>query len=151
MTKHHDLAEKLKKCTDEICPGIREKIYEIEKLTKFCNIRGSSRRRYEVHCFKQGYIVDLISKICNCRAWELTGFPCCHALTCIPYLRVDITLYIDPFFMKSNAVELYDHGLQPIHGEQDLPTDDMLAILPPKVHKHPRRPKKQRKRDKDEF
>lgn len=143
MRNHHDLAEKIQKCTDEICPKVRKKIYEVERWTKFCNIRGASRRKYEVHCSKDGYIVDLLAKTCNCRAWELTGIPCCHALACINYLRADVILYVDPFFLKSNAVELYNHGLQPIHGEQDWPTDDMPAILPPKVHKRPGRPKKQ--------
>lgn len=75
--------------------------------------------KYEVHFFKEAYIVDLKARSCGCKDWELTGIPCCHALACIHYLRDDVARYVDPFFFMCNAIETYKHGLIPIHGEQD--------------------------------
>lgn len=152
MTKQHNIEKSLAKCNDVICPNVRKKIYKIEEWTKFFDIRPAPVNKYEARYYGgSSYIVDLVGRRCSCRDWELIGIPCCHALACIHYVRGDVVNYVDPYFLKSNATQLYTtHGLVPMHGEEDWPKDNLPPILPPKFQKPPGRPKKLRKRSSDE-
>ncbi|XP_057772531.1 uncharacterized protein LOC130992076 [Salvia miltiorrhiza] len=150
MSRMHDIANSLDKSEDELCPNVRIKLNKIESMTRYCDIRPAVGSKFEVQNFEESYIVDLGTRECNCREWELTGLPCCHALACINYARDDIISYVDPFYLKNTCVETYKHGLEPIHGEKDWPIDDQPPIIPPKFSKLPGRPKKLRKRDDDE-
>jgi SWIM zinc finger len=44
------------------------------------------------------YIVDLEKKTCSCRAWQLQGFPCAHAISVILGRCEDPQLYVDKCF-----------------------------------------------------
>jgi len=44
------------------------------------------------------YIVNLLSRTCACRKWQLTGVPCCHAIPCIWYNRKDPEDYVSYYY-----------------------------------------------------
>ena len=65
---------------DVICPRIRKKLEKIKSLTKHYNVKPAVGNKYEVSFFDEGYVVDIPCKTCSCRAWELSGLPCFHAI-----------------------------------------------------------------------
>ncbi|KAL8470669.1 hypothetical protein ACS0TY_033291 [Phlomoides rotata] len=69
---------------------------------------------YQVRCFDGGqYTVDLQHYTCTCRAWQLSGIPCTHALCAILSKDLDP----DDFVHKFYTVDMYKVAYQyPIYG-----------------------------------
>jgi len=44
------------------------------------------------------YIVNLLSRTCACRKWQLTGVPCCHVIPCIWYNQKNPEDYVSYYY-----------------------------------------------------
>lgn len=151
MMRIWNISQQLSAKNDLLCKNVTKKLEKLKKLVKYCKIRPSGKGMYEVICFDETYIVDLPRRQCSCRQWELTGIPCCHAISCIFHARQQPYDYVDKFFYNANCKACYEHVLQPISGVRSWPVVNASPILPPPFIKNPGRPKKCRKRDAYEF
>ncbi|KAL8470316.1 hypothetical protein ACS0TY_032966 [Phlomoides rotata] len=82
LVKNRDKAET--KWKGKLCPRI-SKILErnLEQVADYVPIK-SNRWSYQIRCFNGGqYTVDLNQRRCSCRAWQLCGIPCTHAICAI--------------------------------------------------------------------
>ncbi|CAN6170656.1 unnamed protein product, partial [Urochloa humidicola] len=96
------------------------------------------------------YIVNLEQRTCTCRYWQLSGLPCCHAISCIYKASKLLDEFIAPCFNQSEYIKAYDHVLQPVEGPANWPISDMPRPEPPAYVKMPGRPKTQRRREQGE-
>lgn len=150
MTRMYNL-HKLAACRkDVLCSEIRKKLEQDLLAVRNCDLEPARDDKYEVYAYNDSHIVDLVSKDCSCRLWGLTGLPCFHALACIIHCRKNYVDFVDSFYYTSNWKACYETGLVPIRGEKDWPQVDGPHVLPPEYQKQPGRPKKLRKRGKDE-
>jgi hypothetical protein len=44
------------------------------------------------------FLVDLKKRTCTCRAWDVSGIPCKHALAFITYQDAPIESYVDLYY-----------------------------------------------------
>ena len=93
------------------------------------------------------YIVNLQKRECTCRYWQLSGLPCCHAISSIYKSSEKLDDYIAPCFTKTAYMKTYAHVLQPVEGPANWPISDMPRPFPPAHVKMPGRPKTQRRRE----
>ncbi|CAL1389057.1 unnamed protein product [Linum trigynum] len=63
--------------------------------------------RCEVEMGDEGYIVDLTLKECSYGYWQLSGLPCCHAVSAISHLRKNPDDYVHPSYLVRNVEECY--------------------------------------------
>ncbi|CAL1408306.1 unnamed protein product [Linum trigynum] len=89
--------------TDELCPRIRKRLEKEKEFARLCVSRQSHNMRCEVKMGAEGYIVDLTSKECSCGYWQLSGLPCCHAVSAISHLRKNPDDYVHPFLPSSEC------------------------------------------------
>ncbi|CAL1382083.1 unnamed protein product [Linum trigynum] len=66
----------LGKNADVLCPRIRKLV---EKEFAKCEVKMGA----------DGYIVDLLGYTCTCGYRELSGFPCCHAISAITQCKIN--------------------------------------------------------------
>ena len=94
-------------------------------------------------------VVDLESKTCACRKYELTGLPCYHACACIKWKNLNIVDYIHKTYGKDMFLSTYTNTVVPICSEQYWKKTPYLAPLPPEIKVQPGRPKKKRNKKND--
>ena len=94
-------------------------------------------------------VVDLKQKRCACRKWQLTGIPCFHAVACIQFQKLDPLDFIHECYSTERYLQVYNHILEPISGEQFWEHTEQEAPLPPIKKVAPGRPKKKREKKND--
>nr|KAJ0186902.1 hypothetical protein LSAT_V11C900463080 [Lactuca sativa] len=130
-----------------ICPTIRLKLSKLKDLQRFWKVIPSGYQQYEVRLGYDAYVVDIGSRTCACRTWQLTGYPCVHGYACIASLNRDVEEYVSPWFTTSMYLNCYRYTINPLNGSDMWPHVDYINPLPPKRRRLPGRPSTKRKRD----
>ncbi|CAN1802174.1 hypothetical protein LINPERHAP1_LOCUS23264, partial [Linum perenne] len=87
---------------------------------------------------------------CSCRAWDLSGFPCVHAFTCIFTEGMNPEDYISKLFSVDKFCLTYDHVMEPMDSPKSWPRSDYATVIPPSFRAMPGSPKKNRVRSVEE-
>ncbi|RYR74056.1 hypothetical protein Ahy_A02g008657 [Arachis hypogaea] len=85
------------------------------------------------------FVVDLKLHECSCRKFQLTGYPCEHAMSCIRKICLDVKNYVNKCYRKETYVDCYQHA--------QTENDD---VLPPVFRKPIGHPKLSRNKTGDE-
>ncbi|XP_028070557.1 uncharacterized protein LOC114273018 [Camellia sinensis] len=102
--------------------------------------------RYQINYFNgQQFVVDLGDSTCSCRKWDLTGIPCCHAISAIYDKHEQPEDYVAHWYKKETYLASYKPMIYPINGSEMWPKSVLPGLLPPKVKEQPGRPRKLRK------
>ncbi|CAH9123613.1 unnamed protein product [Cuscuta epithymum] len=115
-----------------------------------CNTIFNGDVGFEIGEGEDKHTVMLDKLICTCRAWELAGIPCLHALCALYYKKEDALSYISRWYHKETYMAAYQYPLQPIPGKAFMKVDEYEPILPPPVPNLLGRPKKNRVRGSNE-
>lgn len=84
----------------DICPNAQDEL-EIRKIeSRNCFVTLAGNNKYEVDYYDTQCTVDLDQKNCSCRVWDLIGFLCKHAISCIFNNRDKLEKYVHFYFSK---------------------------------------------------
>ncbi|CAH9067147.1 unnamed protein product [Cuscuta europaea] len=132
----HDLVD------DTLCSRIKKKLEKLVGFSARSVARPSVGGLFQVHEGVDAYSVCLNERTCTCKAWQLTGLPCRHAIASISFMRVDPCTYVDDVYRKFTHKKYYRLGLPPMNGERMWPKVPGEPIKPPPYRVMPGRPKK---------
>lgn len=149
--RQYDKMEMINQVNDRLCPKIRKLLEELKQLSRFCIACPGLGGVFEVKHRGDMFVVTLGDKTCTCRSWDITGIPCIHAIAAIHYLKHDAADYVSDYFTVEAFKKIYSFGLQALNGEKMWPTAQGYPIQPPLVTPMPGRPKKKRRKQKDEI
>ncbi|CAI9284859.1 unnamed protein product [Lactuca saligna] len=113
----------------------------LEEIRLYWDVIPSGEEEYEVKLAHEVYAVHLESKTCGCRAWQLSGIPCVHAIAAILYLNGNAEDYVAVWFKTSMFGSCYRYPVKPINGANMWPDVLFDPILPPRRRRMPGRPK----------
>ncbi|KAL7605835.1 hypothetical protein Lser_V15G17660 [Lactuca serriola] len=130
-----------------ICPSIRLKLNKHKETQRFWQVVPSGYMQFEVRVGTEGYAVDLNTRQCGCRAWQLAGYPCVHGYAAISSLNRDPEEYVSEWFTTSMYASCYRYNIRPLNCSAMWPEVDYTKPLPPKKRRLPGRPTMKRKRD----
>ncbi|KAK9287670.1 hypothetical protein L1049_016108 [Liquidambar formosana] len=134
-----------------LCPRIQQKLEDRKEDAKFCEATYAGGRLFEVTSKSQTLVVDLERRTCICRQWDLTGVPCCHAITAIYVDGAQPEEYVDPYFHVQTYLRSYEPHIVPIPDEQHWTGVDLgEPVMPPPLRRPPGRPKRVRRKGVDE-
>ncbi|CAI9289987.1 unnamed protein product [Lactuca saligna] len=125
----------------EICSSIRKRIEKMKEEQRYWDVIPSGEEEYEVKLAHEVYAVHLESKTCGCRAWQLSGIPCVHAIAAILYLNGNVEDYVAVWFKTSLFGSCYRYPVKPINGANMWHDVLFDPILPPRRRRMPGRPK----------
>ncbi|CAI9278905.1 unnamed protein product [Lactuca saligna] len=57
-----------------ICPSIRLKLNKLKEQQRFWQVVAYGYMQFDVRLGSDGYVIDLNTGQCGCRAWQLTGY-----------------------------------------------------------------------------
>ena len=150
MVRIQDNSTKVDRWPTMICPNILKKLNVYITQSGFCHAISNGNDKYEVVHYDHRWTVDLTTRTCSCRYWQLAGLPCPHAISCIYFVTHCLEDYIAPCFSVSEFRKTYSHYLQPVEGMHNWPISEREKPLAPPYVKLPGRPKKERKRESTE-
>lgn len=94
MQRTYTLKEKARKWKNDVCPSIREKIKDLNKDQRYWGVYPSGLQQFEARYKNQAFSVDIGEKTCSCRAWQLSGIPCLHAVAALAHLNISAESYV---------------------------------------------------------
>jgi hypothetical protein len=114
-------------------------------------ICGAGTAEVTVNRFR--HVVNLEQKTCSCRAWQVTGQPCSHALAFIAKLsrHVKMDVFVHEYFSVERFKKAYGGKFNPMTSKDSWPHVDLgYKIKKPKLRRKPGRPRKFRIKAYDE-
>ena len=102
-----------------VYPGILEKLEKSKDDSMHCFPNWSGRGEFEVDCFAKTFVVNIESRTCLCRMWDLTGIPCKHAIACIYMNQEKPEDYINACYSKEMYLRAYNHMIHAVPGMHD--------------------------------
>ena len=115
-----------------------------------CKVVFNGDDGFEIGDGADRHTVFLDKHLCTCRAWELTGIPCPHAIRALEYSKVDPLTVISPWYYKKTYLASYQFPLMPVPGKRLMNTDQFQQIESPPVIKLAGRPRIKRVRASNE-
>ena len=62
---------------------------------------------FQVNHKMDNLTVDLDSRSCICRKWDLCGIPCCHVVSCTFFLRKNVEDFVDDCYRREAYLIVY--------------------------------------------
>ena len=100
----------------EFCPKVCKRLHREKMSSSKWLACWSSDTKFEVKNGLQNFIVDLEKRTCTCRKWDITGIPCCHAISCIFFNREATEKYTNDCYKVSTYKACYEPIIDPING-----------------------------------
>jgi hypothetical protein len=139
--------------TEKIIPTIIKDLNVQSKAIKDHDVLICGPEKAEVTVNRFRHAVNLELKTCTCRAWQVTGKPCSHALAFIAKLSrvVQMDEFIHEYFSVERLRKAYAATFIPMTSKDLWPRVDLgYKIHKPKLRKKPGRPRKSRFKAYDE-
>ncbi|KAL0287349.1 UNVERIFIED_CONTAM: hypothetical protein Scaly_2766500 [Sesamum calycinum] len=113
-------------------------------------IREYLTRRMQENRDRSQHSVDLGSKSCSCRKWQLSSIPCKHACFAIYYEKQVPIDYVHECYSVETYKKVSAPAIQLISHEGMWYESCIILPLPPNFRRGAGRPKKARRRESDE-
>ena len=108
MVRIQENRTRAKKWTWQICPNIFKKLKMNIEMSVKCIVLWNGEYGFEVQEREdRKYIVNLQKRQCTCRYWQLSGLPCCHAISSIYKASQKLDDFIAPCFTKAAYMKTY--------------------------------------------
>lgn len=128
-------------CTPYVIEYLKE---ELEKAS-VCVVHRSTNNTFDSRIGGCSHRVNLETRSCTCRRWDITGIPCEHAYGVILSKKLEVQDYVCHWFKTATWRRTYAEGIIPLRGARFWPVGEE-----PRVHQAPEPPQPGRKKgDKD--
>ncbi|KAA3486621.1 transposase [Gossypium australe] len=143
MTRKHVKRTWAEKWRTNISSVALQKLEKNATTSTKCNLAYNGDKGFEVIHEDNQHTVDLKELKCTCREWVLTGIPCCHVVCAMYHDEKNPKAYASPWYNNEQYVAAYSQG-------EIFWLKRADSILPLPVKNIPGRPKKNRRKSKDE-
>lgn len=146
MTRFYGKDRECEEWCGRICPKIRKKVNKNAEMANNYYASAAGRRIFQVTGLVGKYIVDLNKSECSCRAWQLTGIPCRHSISCARDERIKPEDLVSHCYSISAFKAAYGEIIMPCRDHREWESMNGILVKPPKYEKQVGRPSKKRKK-----
>ncbi|KAK2405419.1 MuDR family transposase [Trifolium repens] len=131
-----------------LAPSAERQMAEAINHASTYQVLRSDEVEFEVISADRSDIVNIGSRSCSCRDWQLYGILCSHAVAALISCRKDVYAYTAKCFTVASYRETYAEELHPIPRKLEWRTDesaldnDIAVVRLPKFRRPPGRPEK---------
>ncbi|KAH9743893.1 SWIM-type domain-containing protein [Citrus sinensis] len=119
-----------------IPPRVKKELDATYECGSKMNIMASGDLHFQGYYPARRFIVDLMSRSCDCGYWDLAGIPYTHAMAAISHARHTVTEYLPKYISKEAQIP----------DKVTWDPCDRPKLFPHEITKKTGRPKKSRKR-----
>ncbi|KAF5942121.1 hypothetical protein HYC85_019763, partial [Camellia sinensis] len=138
--------------TSILVPSAEKRISEAIADARCYQVLRANEVEFEIVSTERTNIVDIRSRVCSCRRWQLYGLPCAHAAAALISCGQNAHLFAEHCFTIDSYRETYSQMINPIpdkslwkelgEGTEGGGAKVDIMIRPPKTRRPPGRPKK---------
>jgi hypothetical protein len=138
--------------TSILVPSAEKRVLEAIADAPCYQVLRANEVEFEIVSTERTNIVDIRSRVCSCRRWQLYGLPCAHAAAALISCGQNAHLFAEPCFTVASYRETYSEMINPIpdksqwrelgEGTEGGVARVDISIRPPKTRRPPGRPKK---------
>lgn len=96
------------------------------------------------------HIVNMLSKNCTCRQWQLDGVPCIHAMSAITQRGESLEQYCNLCYLVSTSRAIYEPIIHPLPDKRMWDHSPIIPLLPPRDWGPSGRPQVNKRKDPSE-
>ncbi|KAJ4955572.1 hypothetical protein NE237_012355 [Protea cynaroides] len=138
--------------TSILVPSAEKRILEAIADARCYQVLRANDVEFEIVSTERTNIVDIRSRLCSCRRWQIYGLPCAHAVAALISCGQNAHLFAEHCFTVASYREAYSQTIDPIpdksqwkelgEGADGGGAKVDIMIRPPKIRRPPGRPKK---------
>lgn len=152
MSRHYNKQQELAEHMEgAFCPKIRKKVAKNAEFANLCYALPAGQGVFQVQIRDYQHVVDIIAKTCDCRRWQLTGLPCCHAIACLRHERIRPESVLPNCYSVETFNKAYGYNIWPCKDRSQWERVTGPEVLPPVYEKKVGRPPKSRKKQPHEI
>lgn len=106
VNQMNDRRENAASWSTKLCKNTHKRIRDLIENGRSWNARPASANIWEVFSNPTA-VVDLGQSTCSCRGWQISGFPCVHAVVVIFQKLNGEYGYVDKFYHTKTYQEAY--------------------------------------------
>uniref|UniRef100_A0A1D1XVQ6 Transposase for insertion sequence element IS1081 n=1 Tax=Anthurium amnicola TaxID=1678845 RepID=A0A1D1XVQ6_9ARAE len=135
-----------------LVPSAEKLISEAVADSHCYQVLRANKVEFEIVSSERTNIVDIQTRCCSCRRWQIYGVPCAHAAAALLSSGENVHHYADDCFSVNKYCETYSQTIYPIpdrsiwneltEGVEGGGAKVDIIIRPPKTRRPPGRPKK---------
>ncbi|XP_020258869.1 uncharacterized protein LOC109835298 [Asparagus officinalis] len=138
--------------TSILTPSAEKRMSEAIETAGSYHVLRSDEVEFEVLSSDLSHIVNIGTRTCSCRDWQLYGIPCSHAVAALISSRKNVYEYAEKYFTVESYCRAYSQPIHPVADRSEwskategLSEDDEARLVrPPKFRRPPGRPEKKR-------
>ncbi|KAH6791924.1 hypothetical protein C2S52_002401 [Perilla frutescens var. hirtella] len=130
------------KWINEWSPTCMQKYQDNMEAAFGCRVFFNGAYGYEIVDGDDRHNVFLDKQLCTCKAWELSGIPCSHAICAIRHSKQDPKRFISHWYHKTAYGATYEVVMQPMPGKEFMDCDAFDKLQPPPIEMMTGRPRK---------
>ncbi|XP_038709792.1 uncharacterized protein LOC120004508 [Tripterygium wilfordii] len=148
----HERREVCMRMASILVPSAEKRILEAIADARCYQVLRANEVEFEIVSTERTNIVDIRSRECSCRRWQIYGLPCAHAAAALISCGQNAHLFAEPCFTVASYRETYSQMInhipdkslwnEPGEGTEGGGAKADLVISPPKTRRPPGRPKK---------
>ncbi|XP_073144110.1 uncharacterized protein [Henckelia pumila] len=135
-----------------LAPSAEKRISEAIADARCYKVLRANEVEFEIVSTERTNIVDIRSRVCSCRRWQLYGLPCAHAAAALISCGQNAHLFAEHCFTVHSYRDTYSQMIYPIpdkslwkepgEGTEGGVAKVDITIRPPKTRRPPGRPKR---------
>ncbi|ESQ41642.1 hypothetical protein EUTSA_v10015777mg [Eutrema salsugineum] len=130
-----------------LVPSAERRITEAVSDARCYQVLRANEVEFEIVSTERTNIVDIRTRVCSCRRWQLYGLPCAHAAAALISCGRDVHMFAEPCFTVAAYQQTYSQMIgevpdRSLWKEEGEDVGGSLRIRPPKTRRPPGRPKK---------
>ena len=118
MRRYVRKKEMINSMEEALGPKIRKKLEKEEEEASKCFCTYARNHMFEVECLGRRFVGDVNGRSYGCRKWDVTGIPCCHAISAILHQGGDPNDYLSSYYSKEMWLKSYDHIVYPVPSKE---------------------------------
>lgn len=139
-----------------LVPSAEKRIMEAISDAQCYQVLRANEVEFEIVSSERTNIVDIRTRVCSCRRWQIYGLPCAHAAAALMSCGHSVQLFAEPCFTVGSYREAYSQVINHVPDKSMwVQQGEMIegggtvsgvkpdtAIRPPRTRRPPGRPKK---------
>ncbi|CAI0374193.1 unnamed protein product [Linum tenue] len=136
-----------------LVPSAEKKMAEAIADARCYQVLRANEVEFEIVSTERTNIVDIRTRVCSCRRWQIYGLPCAHASAALLSCGQNAHVFAEPCFTVASYRETYSQAIIPVPDKSmwsEVPGEGTegggakveILIRPPKTRRPPGRPKK---------
>lgn len=128
-----------------LAPSAEKLLLQAIQSTASYQVLRSDEVEFEVLSADRSHIVNIGTRSCSCRDWQLYGIPCSHAAAALASCKKDVYEYTEKQFTVASYIRTYSHAINPLACKSEWTKRTQFQagnVRPPKFRRPPGRPEK---------